>query len=249
MDTKVYSTIAQQNYPELIFVPSDSRADLENFDKLNENVLNRTLWGVQFFMLTDRDATVSGNDESTNFRVLPRYHLENYFLDCNVLSSCFEGQEDVGSWLLDPTQIEEKLHSIASKKVGYAASLIAASKLRRSAGNVSLMPNGVHEMGKDQLIEAACLRAREEASRLKTVLDPDDVAKCFEDAYDSIFEKLNDGGTRKIDIPAKAIFFQFCSAAKIPPGRLKNLYIAKALQNSPETFQDISDILASFSAQ
>ena len=249
LDTKVYSTIAQQEFPELIFVASDSRADLENFDRLNENVLNRTLWGVKFFMLADRDASVAANDDSDKFRVLPRYHLENYFLNSEVLAACFEGQEDPGSWLLDPDQIEAKLHAIASAKISYAAALVAAHQLRREAGNVSLMPDCVHQMNKEQLLTAACQMAASENMRIGSVLDLSKVRGCFENSYDLIAAKLADGECWKEDIPAKVVFAQFCAASKIQPGRLKNLYIANALERSPETFQDIVDIFTSFAVQ
>ncbi len=249
LDTKVYSAIAQQDFPELIFVPSDSRADLENFDRVNERVLNQTLWGVQFFMLADRDSAVARNEESAKFRTLPRYHLENYFLDSSVLAACFHGQEDPGSWLLDPAQVEAKLVEIASQKISYAAALIASRTLRQEAGNVSLMPNDVHQLEKEQLIAAAVERAENESERIRTVLDNDRVASCFSDAYNTVSDKLSNGSTWKEDIPAKAIFAQFCSAARVPPGRLKNLYIAKTLEQNPEAFKDITDIMLSFSTQ
>ena len=249
LDTRVYSTIAQQDFPELVFVPSDSRADLENFDRLNDRVLNQTLWGVQFFMLADRDSAVARNEESAKFRTLPRYHLENYFLDSSVLASCFHGQEDTGSWLLDPDQVEAKLAEIASQKVSYAAALIASQTLRQEAGNVSLMPNDVHQFDKEQLIAAAVERAESENVRISTVLTTERVKSCFSDAYDTVSDKLASGSTWKEDIPAKSILAQFCFIAKIQPGRLKNLYITKALEQNPEAFKDITDIFLSFSTQ
>jgi len=233
LDTKVYSTIAQDLFPELIFAPSEGKAEIENFDRINETVLNRTLWGVQFFMLADRDTAVSYNNESAKFRLIPRYHLENFFLDSDILASCFEGQEEAGSWLLDAEAINSKLLRIAHDKLPYAASLIASHKLRRLVGNVSVMPGGVHSMTRDQLLEAASQMAQSEVERVTGALSAEEVLDAFGSAYDSLLGKLADEEAWKKDIPAKPIIAIFCNEARIPPGRLKNLYVKERLNNLP----------------
>jgi hypothetical protein len=54
---------------------------------LHEAVLSKSIWGVDFFMLWDRDSRPSDSPEaelakgSGRLRTLSRYHLENYFLD------------------------------------------------------------------------------------------------------------------------------------------------------------------------
>lgn len=247
LDTKVYGTLAQRRHPDLILVPSESRSDLENFDRLNEGVLKRTLWGVQFFMLADRDCTVATEAESTRFRILPRYHLENYFLDSEILAECFRIQEPDDSWLRQAAQIEARLHAIAMSKRSYAAYLIASSAIRRQAGNVSVKPSNVHEMNKPQLLEAARDKAIAEKARFDQALASEHVLAQFDSAYAEVEAKLESGDAWKIDIPAKQILAQFCSEANIQAGRLKNLYIELALQQKPEVFQDIFDVLGSFS--
>lgn len=249
LDAKVYSTIARQNFPDLVLVPADGKADLENFDRLNETVLNRTLWGVQFFMLADRDCAVAENAQSERFRLLPRYHLENYFLDSDILAECFRSQEPEGSWLCDSSQIEARLLSIAKSKTGYAASLIASNIIRRSAGNVSVKPSGVHDMNKDQVLAAARTKTIEELTRLEAILHPDEVVIHFEKAYMNVENQLANGDAWKSEVPAKQIFAQFCSDAQIQPGRLKMLYINNVLERKPAVFQEIVDILASFARQ
>lgn len=249
LDTKVYSTIAQQNFPELVLVPSESRADLENFDRLNNTVLSRTLWGVQFFMLADRDCTVATNKNSQRFRLLPRYHLENYFLDSEVLADCFQYQESDNSWLRDSSQIEARLKKIAASKASYAAALIASAEIRRNAGNISVKPSDVHRMDNQQLLEAARQKALAEKQRIDAVIEPNEVVAQFEQALAKVESTLADGDAWKIEIPAKQIFSQFCSEAQIQPGRLKNLYINCALEKKPEVFKDILDILTSFAQQ
>ncbi|GAA5266123.1 hypothetical protein ACOSOMT5_P2550 [Acidiphilium sp. MT5] len=246
LDAKLYSSIVQAKYPELVLVPADGRADLENFDRLNERILNRTLWGVQFFMLADRDCNVATNAQSSRFQILPRYHIENYFLDHCILAECFERQETADSWLRDPSQINTRLREIAERYKSYAAALIATAKVRRNAGNVSVKPSGIHSMSKEEMTEAARQKAAAEKARLDSVLEPETVANAFSQAYDEIERQLSDEQLWKANIPGKQVFKQFCSEAKIQPGRLKNMYIALALERKPDTFKEIYNIFEAF---
>lgn len=247
LDTKIYSTICQNLFPNLVLVPADGKADLENFDKLNSNVLQKTLWGVEFFMLADRDCAIGNHTDGDRFRVLPRYHLENYLLDSEILASCFAMFEQPGSWTCDSGLIEDKLRSIASDKVSYAASLIASSQLRRDAGNISLMPKGVHGLAKGDLLSKVRERVTEERARLDAILVSTQVEDFFANAYDVVSQDVSEGQRWKISVPGKPIYAQFCSDAQIQPGRLKNLYISKALEDGSGVFGDITSIFQSFS--
>lgn len=247
LDTKIYSTICQNSFPSLVLVPADGKADLENFDKLNSNVLEKTLWGVEFFMLADRDCAVGSHSDSNRFRVLPRYHLENYLLDSQILASCFAVFEQAGSWLCDPEQIEDRLRFIASEKVSYAASLIASAQLRRQAGNVSIMPKGVHGLSKDDLLSKVQQRVAEERQRMDAVLGATQVEDAFSSAYDLVSKDVANGLEWKVTVPGKPIFAQFCNDAQIQSGRLKNLYITRALEDGSGIFGDITSIFQSFS--
>lgn len=102
-------------------------------------------------------------------------------------------------------------------------------------------------MNKEQLLNAACEKASEENRRMQTVLDYDQVRKCFDDAHNAIVANLTDGEAWKSEIPAKQVFAQFCKTAKIQPGRLKNRYITAAIATKSEIFQDIRNIFKTFS--
>ena len=247
LDSKVYSTICRSMFPNLVMAPAGGKADLENFERLNRKVLEKTLWGVDFFMLADRDCAVPQAVESDRFRLLPRYHLENYFLDSRILAACFENQEEDGSWLRSPAQIEDRLQEIATEFASYAAALMASSELRRQAGNVTIMPSGAHSMGKDDLVAAAKTTASSEASRVCSVLDPSVVEERFASLYDSVQEQIAAGETWKANVPGKPILRKFCGDASISVGRLKNLYITHVLETEANAFDDIIGIFQSFS--
>ena len=89
-----------------------------------------------------------------NFQMLSRYHLENYFLDAEILCQCFAEREEEGSWLRSAKQIEQRLREIARSELGYVVSLVVSKKIRDETGHVNAMPKGCHEMDCSALADA-----------------------------------------------------------------------------------------------
>jgi hypothetical protein len=118
---------------------------------VQENVLNKTMWGVDFYLLCDRDAanqlgrSAIRDTQSRRIKVLPRYHLENYFLEEQVLASAFAQIEGPGSWLRDAAAVKKKIMDIASTVVPYAVALNVTAAIREKVSNVSVMPRGAME--------------------------------------------------------------------------------------------------------
>ena len=148
LDKQTYGAILRNRFPNLVLVPSGGKSTIQSFSHIQQKVLNHAMWGVDFFMLCDRDAvpvgaTTSAIEESSQdrLRVLPRYHLENYFLDETVIAEIFAPLEAENSWLRDPAAIRENLREVARGYVSYAAALIVSSEFRVRAGNLDIMPN------------------------------------------------------------------------------------------------------------
>ena len=98
LDKQTYGSIVGSQYPDLVLVPVGGKESIASFVKAFETVLNKTVWGVDFFMLCDGDTSTSlsyGADGGGRLRLLPRYHIENYFLDERVLVRLFEALEEV----------------------------------------------------------------------------------------------------------------------------------------------------------
>src|SRR5205823_1764116 len=56
LDKQTYGSILKNRFPELVLVPVGGKSTIRSFNDISESVLNKTIWGVQFFMLCDRDA-------------------------------------------------------------------------------------------------------------------------------------------------------------------------------------------------
>lgn len=56
LDKQTYGSILGNSHPDLVLVPSGGKHVIESFDAVYDGVLSRTIWGVEFFMLCDRDS-------------------------------------------------------------------------------------------------------------------------------------------------------------------------------------------------
>ncbi len=252
LDKQTYSHLLKNRYPDLVLLPSGGKGNLSAFDQIAESILSRTLWGIDFYMLADRDSVINSAEFEEKapgrFKTLSKYHLENYFLDSEVLAAVFQKMEPETSWLCDANQIESKLCEIAKEHLPYAVSLIVANERRRIAGNIDIMIKGCQGKSKDELTQAIREKSISEADRINASLNSDSVSEQLAKIFDELESSIDDGsGSWKYNIPGKAIFKTFCSKASISPGRLKTLYIQQAeeMENSP--FDEIIEIFGHFS--
>ena len=249
LDKKTYTRIISGRFPDLVLVPSGDKTSLETFARLASDVLAKTLWGIQFFMLADRDfGPTDSTDGRRTFRVLPRYHVENYFLDSEILSQCFDDLEEPQSWLRSPADIEARLRELARQDLGYAVMLFVSEKIRRQAGNVDLMVSGSHELQLQELRAQVATRAQSERDRIQASLKEGGVVELVERTFHR-FEELvsRPGDDWKREIPGKLILNRFCAAVSMDRARLTSLYLAKAEQAAENPFQEVVDIFRLFS--
>jgi len=253
VDKQTYGSIVGSQYPDLVLVPAGGKESIGSFVKAFETVLNKTVWGIEFFMLCDGDtapALGTTPGPNTRLRLLPRYHIENYFLNEHVLARVFESLEEPnGSWLRDPSRIRGTLLELARASLSYAAALNVAHKRRTAVGNVDLMPSSCH--GKDAAELARLFEARRaaEATRVMNALDP----KILDAEVRNEFRQLTELLDRDDDewlrrVPGKAILKQFAAKAQLEQSRLKRMYLKVATEITPDPFAEVKGIFADFSA-
>jgi hypothetical protein len=254
LDKDVYGSITRGRYPSLVLVPSGGKHVIQSFDALQENVLSKSIWGVEFFMLCDRDSAPAGADQvgqvpGGRFRVLGRCHLENYFLDEIVWAEAFEKIEQDGHWLRDPQAIRSRLRDLASDLTSYATALAVTAEVRQSVGNVDIMPKDCHDKSLDELVELLLSRSHEELARITTAVDDSLISSLASTYHQDLVASLEaDTEAWKVLIPGKPILRKFASAAGIHLGRLKNLYLAAAGEQAPSPFEEIEAIFSEFAA-
>jgi len=253
LDKQTYGFILRNRFPGLVLVPSGGRDVVESFQQLEEKVLSQTVWGVEFFMLCDRDITDSAQIEAMENRsggrlqYLRRYHLENYFLDSDVLAKVFEDFESDGSWLRDSVAIEEKLRSFAIEAIPHAVGLIVSAQIRRDVGNASILPKGLQKQGVDAVVKLMAERATTESQRVGSSLDAARVEALVRDTHRRL-EAACAGTDWKEIIPGKQILSRFAAAASLDVGRLKLAYIKVEQKYSFGCFDEIVELFERFSA-
>lgn len=245
LDKHIYGALSRTRFPDLVMVPMGGRQTIEDVDNAIEKVISKTLWGIDFYMIVDRDVGKK-LDTSERVQALSRYHLENYFLDPEILAHCFEDFEDEGSWLRNAGEIENALVGYAKEFLPYAAALRASREVRLSCGNVSVKPRNVVGMDEQQLVTAFQEMAVEEAARLNAALDAAAVEKIVRREFQFLEASIDDG-TWINEIPGKPVLKKFCSASNITVGRLRNLYLREAEKLGAEPFDDVLSILRKFS--
>lgn len=253
LDKQVYGQILRTRHPGLVLVPSGGKDTIRSFSHLVSQVLDRTIWGVDFFMLCDRDAAAAdavaaGNTRSQpRLRLLPRYHLENYFLDPALLAACFAGMEPEGSWLRCSEKIERRLLELATETIPYAVSLIVANEIRRRVGSVDIMPSGVVGQGLEALSALLRQGVEEERTRTQANLEPDVIVQRATEVYQELETAVAANNPHwKLRIPGRPIFNRFAAAANMDPGRLKLLYLSEAAKQDFAVFADILEIFRQF---
>jgi hypothetical protein len=255
LDKQTYGFILKNRFPGLVLVPSGGRQLVESFQHVMDKVLSQTIWGVDFFMVCDRDVTdlasVAAKEQAAGgkLRYLKRYHLENYFLDPTALALVFADIEPDSSWLRSAVAIRDRLRSIARSSIAYAVGLIVSEAARREVGNVSIMPRGLDAQDCDALVPLFIERAAHEASRTGMVLSAGRVETLVRNTYRTL--EVACSGTSDewlVKMPGKPILSRFAAQTVLDVGRLKLAYIKTVQKHSLDCFEDIVDIFRGFAA-
>lgn len=255
LDKQTYGLLLKNRFPNLVLVPSGGKNLIRSFSQIVTDVLDRTIWGVGFFMLCDRDAadapSIAEIEASAKgrLRFLKRYHLENYFLDPYVIAAMFQDQEPENSWLRNPSAIDTKLREIAREAINYATVLLVSARVRRSVGNVDLMVKGGHALPVDDLALAIAARAKTERERVEGALREPGIEALVRQVHSELSASLEaPSDTWRAEIPGKLVISRFAPAAKMELARFKTLYLATAERTGSNVFDDIIDIFQTFSS-
>ena len=253
LDKQTYGAVLRNRFPELILVPVGGKNVLRSFDDIRDSVINRTIWGVEFFLLCDRDAKnmlgpeALAASEGGRIRNLPRYHLENYFLDADVWAKVFAKMEPEGSWLRDPAQINARLQSLAADVIPYSVSLAVNATFRELLGNITLMASGLNGCDVDELVAKLQAKSETERSRVSDNLDMSAIATLARREFARLKAAVESNDPSwQADIPGRVVLNKFASATGIQVGRLKQLYLSEC--EIDQTFGEIVSIFEAFAS-
>ena len=254
LDKQTYGAILKNEFPELVLVPVGGKSSIRSFDEVRQSVLNRTIWGVEFFMLCDRDAAHEIGQksfeahQSGRLKVLPRYHIENYFLDEHVLSAIFRDMDAEDSWLRDPVQVKERLRGFAQQTIPLAVARKVAALIREDIGNIDITVKGLsQDTSLEQLLHGLIEKVKVEQTRIASRLDIAAIEAVARDEHAKLLTAVSsDSQDWKREIPGRIILNRFAGTAGLKVGRLKTLYLRHSTSFEADPFAEIRDIFRQF---
>lgn len=143
IDRNVFATLAKAAKIDVAIIPSDSCTNINNMALMVET-LERGLFGVELFMVRDRDGLVDtqvGSFEQKSkgrLMFLPFYHIENAFLDPAAISDVC--QRIMLSKAPSLQEIESKMIQLARQQINQTIALYVKSELYFEAGNFDISP-------------------------------------------------------------------------------------------------------------
>jgi ABC-type cobalamin/Fe3+-siderophores transport system ATPase subunit len=253
VDRDTYGAIVHGKLPNLTLSPSGSRQTILSFARVVEDVLQQTIWGIDFYMLADRDNSLPDqvlqeleNRANGRLRFLPRLHVENYFLDEETLAEAFRHLVPEDDWRRRPAEIRERLVDLARAMIPQSVNLWLSTRLRSLVGDLDVSVRGPVAPSVDELKTKLLPVLGREGNRIAEHLDPAAVASEVESRWQELESSLANG-TWKLLFPGKIILGQFASQAGLKVGMLRSGYIAAARTRDFAPFADIVDIMTSWS--
>jgi ABC-type cobalamin/Fe3+-siderophores transport system ATPase subunit len=249
IDRETYGALVQDRFPTLVLAPSGSRGTIISFHQVVQDVLQRTLWGVEFFMLADRDSSLPEGvlrdleaQSSGRLRFLPRLHVENYFLHERTIAAAFGNLVPASDWRRNPDAISEKLRNLATAAIPLAVNRWLSTQLRSLVGELDISVKGVQGMNRDQLVTATQLAAKGETTRIGEHFSESELERRVRERWDLLEASLHED-TWKALFPGKMLFVQFAATAQVQQGMLRSAFLAASRSASHEPFADILSIL------
>ncbi len=257
LDKQVYGSILRNEFPGLVLVPSGGKHIIQSFEAVHQAVLSKSMWGVEFFMLCDGDSAPDKTELSEaatqqgRLRVLPRYHLENYFLDEQVWARSLGELDSEEDWTRKPDQIRSRLKEIAREFVSYAVALSIAARSRLAFGSLDLMTKDCHGKSVDELTALIQQRGRSERLRLSEIVSEDEIARQVHKSFERITESLDsdDDDTWKKIIPGRPMLGKLAKQFSLAVPRAERLYISAAANVESDPFEEIRTIFRDFAAR
>ena len=256
IDRDFYTHIAGVRRRDLAFLPIRGVDTISHFNRIVNNVLRPSLWGVEFYMIRDRDGIP--NDVISEFvgqsggrlHVLQRYQLENYFLQPDLIAQAMKPLCKKGDDRMNPNYIRQVIFEIAGGLLSLAVQARIVSEVRYGIGNVDVGAKGIGDLSCDQLAEAIAGKASAEKMRVGSKIDRESLTTRVKQVYGEYEDILSKGDMDKllVSFPGKPIFPSVAQRLDVSSSDLRNLIKTAAKGNETEVFKDICDIVDAIDA-
>lgn len=250
IDRLTYHSIVQKIIPEAKVIPVGSVANIITLNTIEEQIRN-SIFGIDIFMIRDRDGLnekqIEEIEKNGRIRCLKKRHIENYFLDAEILYKVAE-KLYVTSTISDLTQesIETNIKEIAEKSLNF--NLLKNTKEFLALNHFFKVPivKGVDTKEISSIKTEIINGVKTSLGELSTGLN-DAVFSSWLDNEEKRLVELLKTDNWKTEFQGKIIFNKLCSdLLKTDVVRVRQAYVDIALTEKPDVFKDITDIFKTF---
>lgn len=250
IDRLTYHAIVQNVIPTAKVIPVGSVANIMTLNTIEEQIRN-SIFGIDIFMIRDRDGLddkqIEEIEKKGRVRFLKRRHIENYFLDPEILFKVSEKLYlTTVNTALTKELIELEIKNIAEKTLNFnllqnTKEFLAINHFFRIPTVKSIDTKSVADI-KSEIITGV----KSSLSILSTGLDEKTFTDWL-DKEDSRLQRLLKTDDWKNEFHGKIIFSHLCSdLLKEDPLRVRQAYVDIALSDNPNLFDDLINIFKEF---
>ena len=248
IDRLTYQKIAQTVSADIRVIPAGSVLNILGLSSI-EAQIRKAIFGVDLYMVRDRDGLndqqVEQLEENGRIRCLRRRHIENYFLEADLLFFVAKRlylTETNAS--LSVAALADATHTIAQESLMFNVYQNTKDYLRV---NHFLRSPSVRNLGsktpaqiRDQIVTAV---AASRGDLIDSISD-DAIRKWVESEQSRLQEKLANGGWVR-EFQGKYIFSRLCGEIlKADQLQIRQAYVDIALKERPEVFQEVSSMFS-----
>ncbi len=252
IDRLTYHAIAQEYMPEAKITAAGSVENIIKLHSVSEEI-KKSIFGIDLYMIRDRDCLspdqIKEIEKSGRLKCLKRIHIENYFLDSEILfkvATKLYIMERLPELTQDKIECEMKKIAKSLLKLNLLTSIKAYIKLN-SVFDIPTVKALEHKTY-DEIRGAMMAGVKSSLDSLLSNLQDDKLIEFISEEMTRL-ESCLENGTWKAEFRGKEIFSKLCGdILKDDPLKIRHAYIDIALQDKPSVFEDIISIFKSFSA-
>ena len=246
IDRLSYQKIALTIDPEIRVLPTGSVLNIMTLNHIEEQI-RKAIFGIDLYMIRDRDGLsdeqVSVLEKNGRIKCLKRRHVENYFLDDEVLFMVAQRLYLIeGNPILTRDYITKSTKEIAENSLGFniyknVKDYLNFNHFLRPPTVKSLETKTINVI-KDEIVSSIMLNKNTLANEIN-----DESIRSWVNAEESrLKEKLLNGGWIN-DFQGKYIFSRICGEIlKTDPIRVRHAYVDIALNERPVVLSEITEM-------
>jgi len=250
IDRLTYHAIGQKIIPDAKIIPAGSVSTITALHIVEEQIKN-SIFGIDLFMIRDRDgfseAQISEIEKSGRIKCLKKRHIENYFLDVEVL---FKVAEKLYLTTihknLSEKFIDDGMKKIAQESINY--NLLQNTKDFLSLNHSFTIPNvkDIESKTPDVIKNELLIEVTASIGKLSSDLS-EPLFRAWLDAEEARLRGLLNTLDWKDEFQGKYIFSKLCSTIlKDDHLKIRHAYVDIALAEKREVFSDIITIFEGF---